>query len=391
MRQLSFAALCLAALVVPASAQAPAPGPLQILPPVISQEMRIVWEVKNRFRLFRREQDFLRHVAALNLKTVLAAEQQMAAETDGRGWAAPLLSYLCVDAMGALMNTCERDGQRESYLAPADYRVEMRLIGAPAQTTCAWVFNEGDGQPRNFTGPCGEEVRLRLGAGKPTTVTVDAAVADGPPQRATTEIVVRDLLIAGLGNSVAAGEGNPDRPVALSDEGFCFRRFITGSHSEYYRPGRAGFKGDRTCESGRGASELAEWSALGARWLSQACHRSLYGYQLRTALALAVENPHVAVTFLPLACTGAIDRQRRALLTARARAQLHHQPAMPEHGAGAGHAAAAVSDRRAARAAGPHARSRAADRRGERHRFLRPRRQRDHRRRPPTACWSAAA
>ena len=39
--------------------------------------------------------------------------------------------------------------------------------------------------------------------------------------------------------------------------------------------------------------------------MSQACHRSLYSYQLRTALALAVENPHVAVTFLPLACTGA--------------------------------------------------------------------------------------
>jgi hypothetical protein len=39
--------------------------------------------------------------------------------------------------------------------------------------------------------------------------------------------------------------------------------------------------------------------------MSQACHRSLYSYQLRAALALAVENPHVAVTFLPLACTGA--------------------------------------------------------------------------------------
>ena len=304
MRRLSLAALCLAGLVSSAAAQQ-APGPLQISPPTISQDLRIVWEVKNRFRLFRREQDFVRHVAALNLKTVLAAEQQLAAETDGRGWAGPLLSYLCVDAMGALLNTCERDGARESYLAPTDYRVEMRLVGAPAQTTCSWTFDEGDGQPRSFNGPCGEEVRIRLAAGKPTTVTVDAAIPDGPPQRATTEIVVRDLLIAGLGDSVAAGEGNPDRPVALSDEGFCFRRFITGAHSEYYRPGRAGFKGDRTCEGARGAGDLAEWSALGARWLGQACHRSLYGYQLRTALALAVENPHVAVTFLPLACTGA--------------------------------------------------------------------------------------
>ena len=43
------------------------------------------------------------------------------------------------------------------------------------------------------------------------------------------------------------------------------------------------------------------WRALD----EPACHRSLYGYQIRTALALAIENPHVAVTFLPLACTGA--------------------------------------------------------------------------------------
>jgi hypothetical protein len=39
--------------------------------------------------------------------------------------------------------------------------------------------------------------------------------------------------------------------------------------------------------------------------MSAACHRSLYGYQLRTALAIAVENKRIAVTFLPLACTGA--------------------------------------------------------------------------------------
>ncbi len=39
--------------------------------------------------------------------------------------------------------------------------------------------------------------------------------------------------------------------------------------------------------------------------MNPACHRSLYSYQIRTALALAIEQPHLAVTFLPLACTGA--------------------------------------------------------------------------------------
>jgi hypothetical protein len=288
----------------PAPIAPPAGAPLQIQPPTVSQDLRIVWEVKNRFRLFRREADFLRQVAAHSLKTVLQAEQLMEVETDGRGWASRVLTGLCVDPMGGVMNTCERDGTRESYLAPADHHVEMKLVGAAPGTTCSWVFDEGDGQPRSYNGPCGEEIRIRLVYGKPTNVTVDVAVPDAPPLRAQTEIAVRDLLIAGMGDSVAAGEGNPDRPVALSDEGFCFRRFGTGS--EYYRPGRATYKGDRTCETTpNSAGQFSEWAKLGARWLSQACHRSLYGYQLRAALALAIENPHIAVTFLPLACTGA--------------------------------------------------------------------------------------
>jgi lysophospholipase L1-like esterase len=42
-----------------------------------------------------------------------------------------------------------------------------------------------------------------------------------------------------------------------------------------------------------------------ARWLDQACHRSLYSGQLRAALQLAIENPHRAVTFAGVACSGA--------------------------------------------------------------------------------------
>src|SRR5258707_1325893 len=268
--------------ITPGAPQQSAPlpaAPLQIQPPELSPNLHIVWEVKNRSRLFRREADFAKHLAAESLKTVLAAEQLMATETDGRGWARSMLANLCVDPMGGVLQTCERDGTRESYLAPTDHRVEMRLLGAPPQTTCAWLFAEGDAQPRNYTGSCSEEVRIRLGYGRPTTVTVDVSVPNGPPQRTTADIAVRDLLIAGMGDSIAAGEGNPDRPVALSDEGFCFRRFGTGS--EYYRPGRAGFKGDRSCETTRAASEPQDWNRLGGRGLSPARHRSLYRYPLR--------------------------------------------------------------------------------------------------------------
>src|SRR6185437_9478649 len=89
--------------------------------------------------------------------------------------------------------------------------------------------------------------------------------------------------------------------------GFCFRRFLGAARSEYFRPSRQGYTGDNACDDNPAgsATAAADWNKHGARWMSAACHRSLYGYQLRTALALAIENKQVAVTFLPLACTGA--------------------------------------------------------------------------------------
>jgi hypothetical protein len=277
--------------------------------PVNDGALRIGWEVKNRFRLFRQEADFQRHVAAAREGSVLAAEQRLARDTDGRGWAAGMLERLCLDASGKLLDTCERDGEKENYLAPQEHRVVATLSGAPANATCAWTFDDGDSVPRQATLGCAEEAQLRVVYGRPTIATVEVTLADGGTQRATTEILVRDMLIAGLGDSIAAGEGNPDRPVALDDGGFCFRRFLGGGASEYFRPGRAGFRGDKSCNvAGAGAAASAgggDWAKHAARWLSAACHRSLYGYQLRTALALAIENPHAAVTFLPLACSGA--------------------------------------------------------------------------------------
>jgi len=117
---------------------------------------------------------------------------------------------------------------------------------------------------------------------------------------------VRDVLIAGMGDSIAAGDGNPDRAVRLSDIGFCYRRFLGGSFGEFYRPGRDGYSGNKSCASESASdADSANWAKQSARWESGPCHRSLYSYQTRAALALAIESPHLAVTFLPLACSGA--------------------------------------------------------------------------------------
>jgi hypothetical protein len=285
---------------------APSPSPAQTAP--FAQGLVIEWEVKNRFRLFRYEADFLKHVAADRGDGILAAEQRLARSTEGHGWARTMLNGLCVDGAGKAQEICERDGEKEVYLSPTDHRIGVVVPSAPADANCAWSFENGEDPAQAVTVPCTEEVRLRIRYGRPTIATADITFADGTTQRATSEILVRDLLIAGMGDSVASGEGNPDRPITLTDDGFCFRRFLGTTRSEFFRPGRAGYKGNKSCDASSGTA-AAEWAKHGARWMSAPCHRSLYSYQVRTALALAIENPHLAVTFLPLACTGATIRQ----------------------------------------------------------------------------------
>jgi hypothetical protein len=307
----------LAQAVAPAPAPAPVVEPVPVDPPPAVEPatgVAIAWSVANRFRLFRDESDFHRHVDAMQGRTVLEAEQALAIATDGRGWARDAVGRLCLDGAGQIEDQCLRDGVRENYLNPADHGIEVRLTGAvPPGAACAWTFEtEGDAAGRTVNADCGAPVKMRVRHGRPTRITADLAAPGEPVRRATADVVVRDLLIAGLGDSIASGDGNPDRPVALADNGFCFRRFAPGGAAEYFRPGRAGFSGNRTCDGDSGganananANSSASWARLSARWMNGACHRSLYGYQLRAALALAVENPHVAVTFLPLACTGA--------------------------------------------------------------------------------------
>lgn len=264
--------------------------------------IQISWEVRNRFRLFREERDFLLHVENARNRSILAAEQSLELQSEGRGWARNMVNRLCIDLQGRVNQPCTRDNVKENYITPIDHPVTVRLTGAvPVGAICAWSFDDGDG-PQTSTFDCAEPVNLRVRYGKQTVASVDVSSGSDPSQRVQTEIQVRDIFIAGLGDSIASGEGNPDRPLALSDEGFCFRSYLGTAGGQYYRPSRAGFKGGRACEA---PDTLANWQRYSALWFNSPCHRSLYSYQTRTALALAVRYTHIAVTYLPLACTGA--------------------------------------------------------------------------------------
>nr|WP_249779939.1 hypothetical protein [Bradyrhizobium sediminis] len=264
--------------------------------------MQISWEVRNRFRLFREERDFLLHTDGAHGRSILASEQALELQSDGRGWARNTVNRLCIDLLGRVSEPCTRDNIKESYLTPTEHPVTLRLTGqVPVGATCAWTLDDGDG-PRLSTFDCAEPVNFRARYGRPTVASVEVSSGPDAPQRVATEVMVRDFFIAGLGDSIASGEGNPDRPIALSDEGFCFRFYLSSASAQYYRPSRAGYKGGRACEA---PDTVQNWQRQSALWFNSACHRSLYSYQTRTALALAVQHPHIAVTYLPLACTGA--------------------------------------------------------------------------------------
>ena len=264
--------------------------------------MQISWEVRNRFRLFREERDFLLHTDSGRGRSILASEQALELQSDGRGWARNTVNRLCIDLLGRVSEPCTRDTVKESYLTPSEHPVTLRLTGqVPVGATCAWTLDDGGG-PTQSTFDCAEPVNFRARYGRATVAAVEVSSGPDAPQRITTEVAVRDIFIAGLGDSIASGEGNPDRPIALADEGFCFKAYLGMAYTQYYRPSRAGYKGGRACEA---PDSLQVWQRQSALWFNSACHRSLYSYQTRTALALAVQYPHIAVTYLPLACTGA--------------------------------------------------------------------------------------
>ncbi|MEQ1652784.1 MAG: hypothetical protein ABL897_09865, partial [Hyphomicrobium sp.] len=113
---------------------------------------------------------------------------------------------------------------------------------------------------------------------------------------ANTDIKVREILVAAMGDSFGSGEGNPDVSVRFSRERALDYGKSDGGPDLIGYPARMGpwrQIGDK------------DFTAGNAHWNDTACRRSLYSHQLRTALQLAIEDPHRAVTYTGVACSGA--------------------------------------------------------------------------------------
>jgi hypothetical protein len=188
------------------------------------------------------------------------------------------------------------DGPCVNYINPTCHRVRVWVPGA---RVVAWLK---DGAPLAVTAPSPCDKRSE---GENSIVfdlpydpdgkdwMVSARLSDGA---VTPEVPVRveNRLVVGLGDSFAAGEGNPDIPAKFTagrtDVDFLYRLEVR-RNPQRDRDGAAG-------------------------WLDERCHRSMYSYQFKTALRMALENPREAVTFVSFSCSGAvtpelIDKQQK--------------------------------------------------------------------------------
>jgi hypothetical protein len=280
-----------------------------------TDDVSIGWEIANRFRLFAEQADFDIQVAALRAaanRTVLESEHRLAEDTRGQGWAANLRRLCFNSTTGKVLLKCKRDGVEEDYIRPKDLRLKLtaKLPANFGNAQCTWSIGTGS-QARQVERPCDAALTdQRVAPNQRTAISVVAKSAAGASAMGSTTVEPRDVLIVGLGDSTASGEGNPTRSVALTDIGFCFRRVLRSDRQRFFLPGRARAHVVADCPTpGDELDERDAWDAAAAEWLYPQCHRSLYAYQARAAIALAVENPSLSVTYLPLACTGATIRQ----------------------------------------------------------------------------------
>lgn len=218
----------------------------------------------------------------------------------------------CVSDIGQMSGRKNND-----YLMPKRHMVSLRVMERtasgwkPHRGKCAFILitkpKAGFGllpdplsrsaeRQRIEDADCGIPVYLRTEY--KTSNEVSAEVEDGTILR--TGVAVKDILVVGVGDSFASGEGNPEVPAVLDEQQGISpyvpvsRNIVNPAQDNVIIPTRK-----RT-----GDGRIAGGTA--ARWLDDQCHRSIYSAQARTAIALAFEgNRHHAVTFVSFACSGA--------------------------------------------------------------------------------------
>ncbi|HEX9170799.1 MAG TPA: hypothetical protein VF886_18035 [Roseiarcus sp.] len=235
------------------------------------------------------------------------------AELDRRGWASLLVrgrpddptltgsTATCWNPVQRLHNGCAVWGD---YVRAPGWIVRVFDPVAAAGQTCQWSFAGAvlvGADPRTFvaatqralsagqttvSGDCRElSLVVPSDPSDPKSVagktTVTRTMPDG--SQASVTVTPRDRLVIGFGDSFTSGEGNPELTAVFS--------------------GAPWAGGNLPARSPDPASLSAKDTR--AQWTDRWCHRSVYSWQIRTALAAALTDPRQSFTILPYGCSGA--------------------------------------------------------------------------------------
>jgi hypothetical protein len=233
-------------------------------------------------------------------------------ELDRRGWASLLVrerpegptltgsTATCWNPVQRLHNGCAVWGD---YVRAPGWIVRVFDLDAAAGQTCQWTF--AGAVPAGGAGAFVAATQRALKAGQATVsgdcrelrivvpsdpndaksvagqTTVARTLPDG--SQASVTVAPKDRLVIGFGDSFTSGEGNPELTAHFSGAPW------TGGNL----PARA-----------RDPVSLADKDTR-AQWTDRWCHRSVYSWQIRSALSAALSDPRQSFTILPYGCSGA--------------------------------------------------------------------------------------
>jgi hypothetical protein len=210
------------------------------------------------------------------------------------GWFSDLAenNYMktCWDAETLRFRDEDEDAARgfsscKNYLNPTRHKIRVWIDDStvPGDTQLLWYRDNEIVRVEDCADKIGKpfcvELEIQNKAGE-----IKVNTLSGTPVAPPRTIKIKDKLIVGLGDSYASGEGNPDKPVE-------FRQ--NRNEPDFLYP--LGFR----------RSPLRD-SNSDAAWLDRRCHRSMYSYQFKTALQVALDNPQEAVTYVSYACSGGV-------------------------------------------------------------------------------------
>ncbi|MES9831144.1 MAG: hypothetical protein ABW139_02785 [Candidatus Thiodiazotropha sp. DIVDIV] len=294
-----------------------------------SEKLEIQWELDNPFRFFTNPKitsDIRKHYISiinennkgLSLERKLQDEWFTYDENGDKqrfptsGWAASIASDNYKDTCwNTRTNLYNLDNKLcENYINPKSHLINVWLNGGVKGDSCKWSYNLKNKSIEIKEVDCTKPIPIDVPyEGTVGSLYVNVSVNRNPSL--TEKIEIKDIFVVGLGDSYGSGEGNPDIPVTFYNQRDNEDRLVVNNvilpRKDYI-------------------NEKKKY--MSATWMDRRCHRSLYSYQFKTALQLALDNPKQAVTFISFSCTGATTDN---ILSKPKSAAEYFNPIQPEY------------------------------------------------------------